>query len=224
MARQAHRILPALVVSILVHGAVVWWIVGQEQPGRAPVRLEVVLMVPSAAPESKAAPADEPVAAADPPALSTPSVREPPVERPPEPRVAPDPSPPRVVLNLERPAEWDDLVAGEAGSDAPGQWAPRLPFNAALEAALDTGIAEQRRRVLVAERSAAAYGVADEAYARDGALGTQLKRDGHCLTLVEDRAVERGARWWAGTCTETRRSPFTLRPVEYDRLGRMVAD
>ena len=122
------------------------------------------------------------------------------------------------VLNLSRPADWDEIVEGMPGP--PDQ----LAFNPALALALTARQAERRRARFVSSRQAAVYGVADESYARTGPLGEEVKMDGGCVRLVEDKGVEEGQRWWAGQCSETRTNRFTLPSVEYDALGRAVVD
>jgi hypothetical protein len=126
--------------------------------------------------------------------------------------------PARTRLNLNPPADWDDIVREVAVPDR------RLPFNPELDNALQARTAEVRRRRLVSSRSAAVYGVSDAAYARARPYGTEVKRDGRCVVLVEDRGVEKGARWWASQCTDTQQNPFTLPTIEYDALGRAIAD
>jgi len=129
--------------------------------------------------------------------------------------LAAEPARPR--LNLSRPPDWDEIVRSVPG---PQQ---RLAFNPGLERALDHRQAEMQRQALVRRRAEAIYGVSDADYARTGPLGEQMKRDGGCVTLTEDRDVEEGQRWWASTCVETRQNPFTLPAIEYDALGRAIA-
>lgn len=121
-------------------------------------------------------------------------------------------------LDLSRPADWDDIVQEVAVPAA------RLVFNAELGQALQAREAEIARSNLVEARQASIYGVADEDYRRVGPRGEAFKQDGRCVTLVEDAGVEEGQRWWAGTCTETRRNRFTLPTLEYDSLGRAISN
>lgn len=220
-----RTIRTALFVSALAHGFAIAWIMLQPPPNRPPVRLEVTLTTPSVPPQRAEIPSEpaegrqeDPVVPAEAKVPGLPLDRPQPLED----LDAREPERP-MVLNLERPTDWDRWIDPGAGSDQNAS-TPFLPFNAALEAALGTGIAARERRLLVAQRGAALYGVADSAYAREGPRGTELKSDGRCVTLVEDRAVEAGARWWATPCTDTRQTPFTLPPVGYDRLGRVVVD
>lgn len=220
-----RRLILAVAVSVLLHGVLAWWLDSPSEPTPSPVRLEVVLTPVPAAPDASARvpePADEPPDL-DPP---LPATKEAPVART-DPDRQPAGSPPGLPraptrLNLQRPSGWDDLVAGAMVPPGSGN-PPRLAFNPALEAALGAYAAARERRALLADRGAAVYGVADESFSREGAWGTQAKRDGRCVTLVDD-PVEGGTRWWAGRCTETRRNPFSLEPLEYDGLGRVVAD
>jgi hypothetical protein len=128
------------------------------------------------------------------------------------------PGPPRTILNLSRPPEWEEILKD---IPAPG---PGLAFNPSLDEALRRRQSERRRLALVSERQAAVYGVADEDYGRTGSLGEELKMNGGCVTLVEDRGIEEGQRWWASQCAETRQNRFTLPEIEYDALGRAVVD
>ncbi len=125
---------------------------------------------------------------------------------------------PAAVLNLSRPADWDQIV-NEITAPATG-----LAFNPALGGAVRERILARRRSEHVASRRAAIYGVADQDYTRTGVLGQELKMKGGCVTLREDKGVEEGLRWWVGQCTETRQNPFTLPPLEYDALGRAVIE
>ena len=209
----------ALLISLIGH-CLFWWWAPPLQQERPVLRFDVVLE-----PAREMSPAGETV------------LQEPP-EIPAEPDLAPAPPvdaagladipadevisiPPAeapVKLNLSRPPQWDEIV-----SDLP---APKrtLAFNPALGRAVQAREAELRRQGLVRQRLAAVYGVADDAYTRDGALGTELKREGGCVTLVENRDLEEGQRWWASTCTETRQNALTLPTVEYDALGRVAFD
>ena len=125
---------------------------------------------------------------------------------------------PATVLNLSRPPDWDAIIED---IPTPG---PGLVFNPSLGEALELRERQRRRQTLVASRQAAVYGVADEDYTRAGALGRELKMKGGCVTLVEDKGVEEGQRWWASQCTETRQNRFTLPDIDYDALGRAVVD
>ncbi|MEM8767769.1 MAG: hypothetical protein AAGE43_10020 [Pseudomonadota bacterium] len=128
---------------------------------------------------------------------------------------------PATILNLERPASFSDWIGdGAAEADAASV---QLAFNPKMAEALRAERADAKRRALLHARRAAVYGVADDAYRREGPLGTALKRDGRCLRL-EESDLEEGQRWWAGTCTESRQNAFTLDAVEYDARGRMVTD
>jgi hypothetical protein len=129
-----------------------------------------------------------------------------------------EPGPPRTILNLSRPPDWEEI---RKGIPAPG---PGLAFNPALDEALRRRQSERRRLALVSGRQAAVYGVADEDYGRTGSLGEELKMNGGCVTLVEDNGVEEGQRWWTGQCAETRQNRFTLPEIEYDALGRAAVD
>ena len=153
----------------------------------------------------------EEVAARDEPSLSQSDVI--PDETTPD-----EPRKPTAILNLNRPSDWDEIV-NEIRLPA-----GKLAFNPSLGEAIQQRIGERRRGTFVANRRAAIYGVTDEDYARTGALGEELKMKGGCVTLMENKGVEEGQRWWASQCTETRQNPFTLPEVEYDALGRAVVD
>lgn len=133
--------------------------------------------------------------------------------------VADAPRKPPAVLNLDRPSNWDEIV-----NAIPLPPAGKFAFNPALGEGVGRRIRERRRVALVGDRRSAVYGVADEDYARTGALGEELKMDGGCVILMEDKGVEEGQRWWASQCTETRQNRFMLPEVDYDALGRVVAD
>ncbi len=129
-----------------------------------------------------------------------------------------DPDRPAAVLDLSRPRDWDQIV-----NEIPAP-SRKLAFNPSLGVAVQKRHAERQREALVASRRAAVYGVTDADYERIGVRGQELKMDGGCVTLVEDKGVEEGQRWWASQCTETRQNPFTLPTIEYDALGRAVVE
>lgn len=124
----------------------------------------------------------------------------------------------RVVLNLERPADWDDIVESMPGPDT------ALPFNPGLEARVRERQSEKRRQGLVASRGTATYGASDQQYQRTVGIGEEVKVDGSCYVLVENRSVEEGARWWPSQCTDSKRRPIDLDPVKFDAIGRVVVD
>jgi hypothetical protein len=224
--RRNRRIVVAVCGSILVH-VVICWRIALPPPSRpAAVRLAVTL-VPAAArdplPQPEAVPVEErtqqpPARPPETVAVATGGGEQPSPEVPSE--VMPEG---QVALNLERPENWDALVGGsEQPPPEPGGVA--LRFNPRLEELLEARLQAKERALLVAEREAARYGVADEDYTRSGVLGSEIKRDGRCFTLVEAAGVEPGARWWAGTCPSARQRPLFQSPPGYDGLGRAVVD
>ena len=207
----------ALAISVLGHVVLVL-LYPNDQTERRVARFDVELLPP------------EPTATAE-PAADVPEEPPPPVEESlaaesepvviAEPESAPEEAKPTAaatILNLSRPPDWDQIV-----NDIPGP-SDNLVFNPSLGEALEKRTAERRREALIASRRGAVYGVADDDYAREGVLGREIKRKGGCATLVEDKGVEEGQRWWASQCTETRQNPFTLPGIEYDALGRAVVD
>lgn len=220
----------AVAVSVLLHGLLLGLYVEPLERAGRPLVLEIAL-TPRPTPEPAPEPIEDP-----PPELDTPdtviepepdereTAIEPEVAVRPEPvaepaaQAAPVPPAPRMVLNLERPSNWDELVESLPGPDI------GLHFNPSLERSLRSRQAEQQRSALVAQRAASVYGVADEAYSRQGGLGTELKQNGRCVTLVETPAVEEGSRWWVGRCRDTKINPFLLPAIEYDALGRAIGD
>ncbi len=212
----------ALTISVLAHIALIL-IYPNYQPERRVARFDVELVAPAPIalaepvpeiPEQPPLPVEEPLPAGTAPAES--------VEPIPKPEAELDEANPSAttatILNLSRPPDWDQIV-----NDVPVLQG-KLAFNPALGEVLQRRHAERRREALVASRRGAIYGVADDDYARDGALGREIKGEGGCATLVEDKDVEEGQRWWASQCTETRQNPFTLPAIEYDALGRAVVD
>ena len=121
-------------------------------------------------------------------------------------------------LKLERPSNWDELVAELPAPDV------IVHFNSALQKGIEARDGVKRRHALVAGRLASVYGVPDELYTREGPLGTEIKINGRCYVLSDQPSIEAGTRWWRSTCTDTRQNPFTLAPIEYDAIGRVVAD
>ncbi len=68
------------------------------------------------------------------------------------------------------------------------------------------------------------YGVSDQQYARHTGIGEEVKLNGACYRLVENRSVEGGVRWWSGRCTDSRQAPLDLDPVVFDGAGRLIPD
>lgn len=210
---------------MLVHGWLLWRLSPQPDPAAPPVVLDLVIEpAPEIAPE-----------AVNPPDIPDNTDLSAPEESPlPVPVVQPAVSvrvPPRVeervpvesagagtVLNLERPDDWDEIVNS---LPVPGHV---LPFNPGLSEGVALRIAEKKRRGLVNARAAAVYGVADDAFDRDGGLGREKKMDGRCYVLVDDPSVEAGSRWWASQCKDTKTTGLSLDPVEYDGVGRIIAN
>ena len=98
-----------------------------------------------------------------------------------------------------------------------------IPFNPVLEAGVVVREIDKKRKALVEARVAAVYGVSDEAYERITGVGTEIKIDGRCYVLKEDSAMG-GTQWWPSQCTDTRQNSLTLPPIEYDAIGRAIAD
>ncbi len=202
----------ALLVSLLAHAAF-WWRLPEPETVRTVARFDVELTArptPEATPELIAEPPPAPVsrAAPDVPDLPDHASGE----------SASDGTDVVEPLDLNLPSDWDEIVRTVDVPDG------RLAFVPEFGRALKARARDGRRSWLTQQRSSAVYGVADPAYSRSGPLGEELKRDGACMRLVEDRDVEEGQRWWASTCTETRQNPFTLPAVEYDALGRALVD
>ena len=224
---EYRRLGWALLISLIVHG-VLYLQLPMPDTGRTLTRFEIEL-TPSA-PGAESDPVAEEKPREQPPESAVPELPaesdEHPVAGADTEQAAADPDPASeetderesAPLDLSRPADWDEIVREVTVQDS------RLAFIPDLGRALNAREADARRSRLIQQRSAAIYGVADEAYTRTGPLGEELKRDGGCVRLVEDRDVEEGQRWWASTCTETRENPFTLPVVEYDALGRVVAE
>jgi hypothetical protein len=230
-------LLIAGVLSLFVHGLLIMTSIPDsipdliKPPGATELTLELILERP----RPDAPPVEEPPAEAEePPVIEPPLVEEPPpVEEPPEDDPGDDEAveptvtqtevvlpAPIMKLNLERPDNWDEIVESVPGP-APAR---SLAFNPALEQRLNDRLADKARKGLLSAREAAIYGVSDDAFARKGGLGEEIKLDGSCYILIEDRGVEEGARWWPSQCTETRKKPLNLDPVEYDALGRIITD
>lgn len=206
--RRKGPLLGAILLSVLGHGVLL--LVSLERDVEPPQAVPVLELVLERAP---AEPVEVPPGVVD--RVSdrrSAEVAEPAVEpeRPPE--------IPRTVLNLKRPENWDELV--ESISD-PGV---KLDFNVDLKNRVAIRESDKRRKQLVEGRVAAVYGLRDELYARVSSLGTEVKIDGKCYVLVESLAIEEGTRWWRGKCKETTVDPFLLDPIEYDAIGRVIAD
>ena len=223
-------LLLALAISLTGHIAFVI-LYPLEMPERRTARFDLELLPSAPPPEQptvaeapspvKAEPQEPTLVAETPPELVEPIPSESdPIEAAPEDELEPVAGPLEqpAVLDLSRPPGWDELVEGIPGPPS------QLAFNPGLALALNERNAERRRAQFVSSRQAAIYGVADEDYARSGPLGEEVKMDGGCARLVEDKGVEEGQRWWASQCTETRQNRFTLPIVEYDALGRAVVD
>jgi hypothetical protein len=233
--RRDRRLIWFLFVSVILHGAMLLLLVDPGHRSKAPER-SMVEFVLELLPEETKPPEPEIQAPADivpvevPPVEVTETVDQPTdvaeetaiseaVPMPEAESEIPAPSEvPRTVLNLERPSNWETLV-----DQAPDP-AVRLRFNPGLESAVAERRGEQRRSGLLASRSAATYGVADEQYTVDRGLGETVKIGGSCYTLVRDPDVEGGQRWWSSQCVESRSDRWDLDPVEYDALGRALAD
>jgi len=129
-----------------------------------------------------------------------------------------EPSEPKIVLNLRYPENWDALVDEASDPDV------TLHFNQDLGQRVAVREAEKRRKGLVDARVAAVYGVADEQYTRTRSLETEIKIDDACYVLAESPGIEDGSRWWRSQCGDTRQNPFTQESVDYDAIGRVVAN
>ena len=215
---QRRRLFFALCVSLVVHGALLVWLQPPERERQAPVTLEVVLESHPEPdprdPEPRSPPQLAPeLVVLDPPPAAPPEKAEPVPELPREP--AEDEST-RMVLNLERPENWQPIV------EETGPPPISIPFNPDLEEGVVIRESDKKRKALVDARIAAVYGVSDEAYTRETGVGTEMKIKGRCYVLKED-ALE-GTSWWPSQCTDTRQNPFTLPSIEYDPIGRVIAD
>ena len=225
-------LIAAVLLSVLAHALLLQWLeVPRRQPPE-PVVYELVLTRPPAT--NRPAIRHEPEAPSPPPVAGIDS--EPDVRPPSAGRVLPTPSGPALEkpipetsrhsrtgtpegiteLNLQRPAEWDELVEGIPGSGL------SLPFNPALAERVAVRHYEKRRQRLLANRRSDVYGVTDEQYARRTGTGYEMKQDGTCHVLVEEPSVEEGVRWWSGPCTDTRQRTMDLLPLEVDALGRAI--
>ena len=216
-------LLIGLAISLLGHIAFVLLFPGSESQRRT-ARFDVVLVAQQPAPVPPAVPARPEPEARSPASTQTETLDT-------EPALAPEPdredspedavadeiadsaevSVPLPALNLSRPPGWDELI-----SEIPVR-PGKLTFNPSLNHAVRQRNTEKQRSALVAARHSATYGVADDDYERTGVLGREIKRKGGCATLVEDKGVEEGQRWWASQCTETRQNPFTLPAIEIRR-------
>jgi hypothetical protein len=125
---------------------------------------------------------------------------------------------PRTTLNLSHPENWDTLIDTLPDPDV------TLYFNEDLKERVAIREQDKRRKALVDARVAAVYGVSDEEYTREGPRGKEIKIDGRCYILVDSPGIESGTRWWRSPCGDTHLNPFLLEPIEYDAIGRVVAD
>lgn len=213
----------AVLASMLVHGWLLWRYSPQPLPATPPVVLDVVIEPVSDVVPEIDVPEEIPVR----PEVTV-SEKQPPTRAPVVQPVVSVPAPSvldeeietsggATILNLERPADWDDIVNS---LPAPGHV---LPFNPGLSEGVALRAAEKKRQGLISARTAAVYGVADEAFDREGGLGREKKMDGQCYVLVDDPSVEQGSRWWASQCKDTKTNALSLDPVEYDAVGRIIA-
>ena len=225
-------LIAAVLLSVLAHALLLQWLEVLRRQPPEPVVYELVLTRPPAT--NRSAIRHEPEAPSPPPVAgiaSEPDVRPMSPGRVPPPPAGPVPEKPktktsrhsragtpeeRLELNLQRPAEWDELVEGAPGSGL------ALPFNPALAERVAVRRYERSRRRLLANRRSDVYGVTDEQYARRTGTGQEVKQDGTCHVLVEEPSVEEGARWWSGPCTDTRQRTMDLLPLEVDVLGRAI--
>lgn len=177
------------------------------------VEVEVPEEVPE--PEPEEVPLLEPVVTVtepEPAQITDPIVTEEPVPESSETPI------PRTTLNLSHPENWDTLI------DTLPDPAVTLHFNTDLKERVATREQDKRRKALVDQRVAAVYGVSDEEYTREGPRGKEIKIDGRCYILVDNPGIESGTRWWGTRCQDTQLNPFMLDPIEYDAIGRVIAD
>jgi hypothetical protein len=221
--RGNRRLFWTLLVSVLLHGLLLSVFVEPPvEPPKERILDLVIVEEPIEEPVEESVVPVEPVEVEPPTEARIEAI----AEVPPEPgpvtelevpvEVAAPPA--GTVLNLRRPDNWDELIDRIPDPDV------KLEFNVDLKERVAARETDKRRQRLVAGRVASVYGVSDDDYTRIGARGTQMKRDGGCVTLVEDKFVEEGARWWPGQCTETKANPFTLVPIEISAVGQAVAD
>lgn len=221
--RGNRRLAWTIGLSVIVHGVVLAVFIDPPPVPTAQRVLDLVIERPLPEPEALE-PTELPAVVEEPPVTETPV--EPLVEEFAETPPAPEPEEPvesatppvRAVLNLQRPDNWEDLIDRIPDPDV------RLHFNEELEQGVAAAEEERRRRQLVGDRVGAVYGVPDEAYSRIGPRGSEIKINGACYVMIDSPAIEEGARWWRGPCTDTKMSSFLLDPIEYDALGRVVAD
>jgi len=218
--RGNRRLVGAVLVSVLLHGLLLSFYekpilktpekvvldLVLEQPPEPEV--EEAVLEPEEPPQEEEPPPEEPLVGETP--------RE--TELIGDPETEPVVEPEHTVLNMEQPENWDTLIDRLPDPDV------KLAFNRDLKERVTVRDGEKRRTQLVEDRVAAVYGVPDELYTREGPLGTEIKINGKCYVLMENPAVEAGSRWWGTQCKDTKISPFLLDPIEYDAIGRVVAD
>ena len=217
-----RRLIWTLIISALIHSVLIPFIYDSPEPPTRSAPFEFVLEpAPTRLPDEDEGLAGlEPAEAPQPPDVAEPSAApdEQPVSEEPAERIATDTA--RPPLNLERPANWQELVDQAPDPDV------RLHFNRGLAVAVEGREIEQRRRGLLGVRRAAVYGVADEHYGPDASDGHRemVKIGGSCYVLVNDPDVESGQRWWPSQCVETKAAPSDLDVLAFDPLGRVLAD
>ena len=213
-----------LIVSVLLHAAVVWWWPVAKPVRSLPMVLEVELVSQVSPPANESAPAQtlEPL----------------PEETPPEVPIAPRP-PPEIAteivvrpienqvqlesaaraLNLKRPANWKKII------DSTVSAADAKTFAFAPE--LQSGVAARRetrsRQQFLAARHRAVNGLSPEEYRHIDAFGEVFKTEHGCVYLREDPILGGGQQWWFTPCLDPRISAFLLPELEVDAKGRAIA-
>jgi hypothetical protein len=124
------------------------------------------------------------------------------------------------VLNLDLPDRWESVVDSDLDPAALSD----LPFNRALGLQAETQRRSQARKDLLAARQREVHGATDEEYGRKlDAAGETIKVDGRCFSLRESE-FGGASQWWMTGCGEPLRNPLTLNQLEFDAVGRVVAD
>lgn len=212
-----------LIVSVLLHAAVLWWWPVAELVRPAPLVLEIELASQPLTPANEPAPAEtlEPLPEETPPEVPI-TPRPPPeiateiVVRPVENQVQLEPA--ARALNLKRPANWKKII----DSTVSAADAKTFAFAPELQSGVATRRETRSRQQLLAARHRAVNGLSPEEYRHIDAFGEVFKTEHGCVYLREDPILGGGQSWWFTPCLDPRKSAFLLTELEVDAKGRAV--
>lgn len=133
---------------------------------------------------------------------------------------APEPQFEPPALNLDLPSDWSKYLDTEQSLTI-----RELPFNPTLGELKAKAEEGKARRQLLAMRERAIYGLSDEEFGiREGFGNRMIKVDGRCYILREATELGGGDQWSMTGCPDPRQHPMTLPLLEFDAVGRVMAD